>query len=506
PMTGSVDFNDRCLENTNGVPITWYKYPDAKIGGPNLLTCTLTSISLDAGNSVSGSGDPLKYKWSNGDSTSFIITSLPGTFTVTVTDSKSKCTSVSNFTVNRMVDLPKVIIDSALKFTCDRNTVTLTGNKSDMGPNYQAFWKGTGTNSYTTTVNKPGRYTLVVENKLTNCRDSLDILVGVDTLPPIAKIAQVGTLGCVVKQVKLNGFQSTGSSGVISSYNWSGNIISGQNTSSVTIGSPGGKFILTVKDSKNGCIDTDSIDVVEESNPLDSIISMVVNPDCFGKTNGQIVVDKVFDKNGNSVSGLLYSINNGPFASRDTFSNLANGTYTITVKDTLGCILSTRNVVVEPQVLDIKVHSTVIVDQGTIIDIDTLLLGIFGGTTNGFGEYKDTTWFNVFDSKYLTNLIYQADTTSEFIITGIDESGCIVSKSVRVIVRIVKEVWWPNVFNPNSSLSENAKFNLYGKRVRNIRIINIYSRWGELVFSSENFQDANKIKGFGWDGMFRGQK
>ena len=81
-----------------------------------------------------------------------------------------------------------------------------------------------------------------------------------------------------------------------------------------------------------------------------------------------------------------------------------------------------------------------------------------------------------------------------------------MSKTVRVIVRIVKEVWWPSVFNPNSSVLENSKFNLYGKRVRNIRIINIYSRWGELVFSSENFQDANKAKGLGWDGMFLGQK
>ena len=75
-----------------------------------------------------------------------------------------------------------------------------------------------------------------------------------------------------------------------------------------------------------------------------------------------------------------------------------------------------------------------------------------------------------------------------------------------MLVRIIKEVWWPNVINPNSGVVDNKFFNLYGKRVRNIRTLQIFDRWGELVYSGENLQDGNKAKGLGWNGEFRGDK
>lgn len=39
PVTGNVNFTDRCLKNTPGVPVTWYAYPKAAIDGPQLLNC-----------------------------------------------------------------------------------------------------------------------------------------------------------------------------------------------------------------------------------------------------------------------------------------------------------------------------------------------------------------------------------------------------------------------------------------------------------------------------------
>ncbi len=508
PISGGINFKDRCLQNTPGVPVTWYKYPEAKITGATLLTCTITSITLDASTSISGSGDPLTYSWNTTSTTSSISTSLPGTFTVTVTDSKSKCTNTATFVVNRMVDLPKVIIDTPLKFTCDRTQVDIFGTKSDQGVNYQAFWKGnsiiSGGNSYNAKVGAPGRYTLVVENKQTNCRDSLDVMVGTDYALPTAKITQTGTLGCVVKQIDLSGSQSVGGSGNISSYSWTGpNIIGSNNTSSIKVGSPGGRYILTVKDASNGCIDTDTIDIVEEGNPIALIRSTPHNPNCFGQSNGEINIDEVLDKNGLPISGLQYSLNGGPFVSTTKFNNLRPGTYTITVRDSNGCILSSQSLIVEPQPLTISVKS-VTADQGSFVSLDTLLLGLFGGT-DSLGFYRDTTWFSLQDSNYLFNLNILADSTKSFVVTGIDSAGCEVSAIVTINVRIIKDVWWPTVINPNSTLAENARFNLYGKRVRNIRLLQIFSRWGELVYSAENLLDANKAKGLGWDGIFLGQ-
>ncbi|MEO6190924.1 MAG: gliding motility-associated C-terminal domain-containing protein, partial [Saprospiraceae bacterium] len=64
----------------------------------------------------------------------------------------------------------------------------------------------------------------------------------------------------------------------------------------------------------------------------------------------------------------------------------------------------------------------------------------------------------------------------------------------------------PNVINPTSGVLDNSHFNLYGKRVRNVKLIQIFDRWGEMVYSGENLQDGNKVKGLGWNGIFRGEK
>ncbi|MFN8281038.1 MAG: hypothetical protein U0V49_12240 [Saprospiraceae bacterium] len=504
-----VNFNDRCLVNSAVMPVTWFQYPIAKINGQNLLTCTITNIILDAGASTSGSGKGLRYLWSNGDTTSTTNININGNYTVTVIDQLSGCTENANFTVNRMVDLPKVKIDVPLKLTCTRTQVSLDGNQSDKGANFQAFWKGgciiAGGNSYQSTVNCPGTYTLVVENKLTNCRDSIDVTVLIDTTPPTARITQIGKLGCVVKEISLNGLSSTGSSGTIDQYQWSGNNINGQTASTVKVQSPGGQFVLQVRDSQNGCIDFDTIIVTEDGNPLGLIELNLQNPKCAGDNSGNISVFRVLDKNGTVLDNLTYSINSGPFSVNPDFGSLPQGTYTITVKDKDGCILAKTGIIQAPPPLTINGKS-VTVDQGTIVDIDSLLLTVGGGSPDQFGNYADTIWFSIYDSTELINLIYQADTNKEILITAVDQNGCITSTIVKITVRIIKDVWWPTAINPNSGLSENAFFNLYGKRVRNIRLLNIYSRWGELVYSAENFPDANKSKGYGWNGLFRGQK
>ncbi|MBK9043114.1 MAG: hypothetical protein IPN97_07925 [Saprospiraceae bacterium] len=92
------------------------------------------------------------------------------------------------------------------------------------------------------------------------------------------------------------------------------------------------------------------------------------------------------------------------------------------------------------------------------------------------GEYRDTLWYNLDDSiDWKSKLIYEADTTREFLITGIDSNGCEISERVRVIVRIIKDVWWPTAISPNGDVT-NDFFNVYGKRVRNVKKLQVYDR------------------------------
>ena len=73
------------------------------------------------------------------------------------------------------------------------------------------------------------------------------------------------------------------------------------------------------------------------------------------------------------------------------------------------------------------------------------------------------------------------------------------------MVRIIKDVWWPTVISANGD-NLNDHFNVYGKRVRNVRLLQIYDRWGSQVFSQTNLPDGNTNRSVGWSGDFKGKK
>ncbi|NOT37579.1 MAG: hypothetical protein HOP11_09415, partial [Saprospiraceae bacterium] len=512
PVTGNVILTDRCTRFTDGVPVTWYDDPKSLITGPNLLTCKDTVLILSGNTSVSASGDQLTYLWTPGNiATSTISITTPGTYTLNVVDPRAGCANSISFVVTQDIKNPNVVVSPPLELTCNRTIVDLDGNNSDKGAIYIPSWTGgvrTGATNHIATTDKVGDYVLTIVNTLNGCKDSKTVTVTQDVVPPTADVRALGTLTCTINQVQIDGSGSRANSGTGLTYTWIGTIISGQGTATATVGKPGGLYILEVKDNKNGCISRDSVPVLEIGNPLDAVISDSQNPLCYGDRNGEIIVNEVKDKNGNNLSGpFTYSINGGPYTSNNKFSNLSQGIYTISVKDANGCLVSEKETLIEPSKLGIDVIKTIVVDQGTIVDLDSLLLRLYGGTANSSGAYKDTTWFNL-DEKIDWELKkqYAADTTREFLITGIDASGCTISDRVRVLVRIIKEVWWPNVINPTSSSSDNNFFNLYGKRVRGINVLNVYDRWGELVYSGQNLTDATKSRGQGWNGTFLGQK
>jgi len=78
----------------------------------------------------------------------------------------------------------------------------------------------------------------------------------------------------------------------------------------------------------------------------------------------------------------------------------------------------------------------------------------------------------------------------------INDKSCISSDTINVeFYNNVTKLKLPNVFSPNGD-GINDKFEGYDKSVANFSI-NIYDRWGKLVF---NTNDSNKY----WDGMFKG--
>lgn len=514
PVTGVV-LNDRCLK-FDVVPVTWYDFPKAVIGGVNKLTCAVTSITLNGNASTSGSGASLNYLWSASNGGQFVnpgnVTSnttdinAPGTYKLQVTDPISGCTNEITYNVSIDVQKPTVSVGQPQVITCDRLTVNLDGNASSKGSEYSVRWTGPGTiqngNTYTPTVDAIGTYRLIITNNDNGCVDSFAINVAADLRKPVPNIQQIGQLTCTVKQVQLDAGASTGQAGSIGGYVWStpnGSIVSGVGTSRITVDKPG-TYRVQVKDQANGCTEFTDIEVLEIGNPFAGINLAAINPLCFGERNGTVNVTGVI-ANG-PANGLEYSFNGGQFSSSKTFGNLSQGTYRLKVRDVNGCEHDTTVTLIEPGKLGIDVDKVIIVDQDQTVHLDTMLNRITGGTS----AYRDTVWWNLNQNvDWESKLRYQADTTRDFLITLIDGAGCKIEDRVRVVVRIIKDVWWPTAFTPNGD-NINDLWNLKGKRVRNIKSLNIYDRWGELVYAAKNIKDGNLDAGVGWGGNFKGER
>ncbi|MBK8195359.1 MAG: gliding motility-associated C-terminal domain-containing protein [Lewinellaceae bacterium] len=87
----------------------------------------------------------------------------------------------------------------------------------------------------------------------------------------------------------------------------------------------------------------------------------------------------------------------------------------------------------------------------------------------------------------------------------LDINGCQLEASVWVYVTPVPKNWYaPNVFQPGST-GINAYFTLFSADgvVSEIRNLEIYNRWGELVFVRQHF--APGVPELGWDGYGKGK-
>lgn len=86
--------------------------------------------------------------------------------------------------------------------------------------------------------------------------------------------------------------------------------------------------------------------------------------------------------------------------------------------------------------------------------------------------------------------------TTTYYVTGTNEYGCSSSDTINIFVTQGGEVLYiPNSFSPNQNYL-NDLFFVYGTSVRTIDI-QIYDRWGELVFRTGDIKQ-------GWDGKVRG--
>ncbi len=98
------------------------------------------------------------------------------------------------------------------------------------------------------------------------------------------------------------------------------------------------------------------------------------------------------------------------------------------------------------------------------------------------------------------NPIANPETDQTYVVYGTDINGCSETNTINITVRQPCPFYIPNVFKPETTDAlGNGTFGVLGQIVAfESFLLRIYSRWGELVFQSENPETQ-------WNGIFNGQ-
>ncbi len=449
---------------TGQTPGTFWRSTDGTLDGTYGTILQCGPYSIDAG-------------WLNFDLHDYDV---PACFTSITVIPPSACS----------VCLQSLDAGTGSTINCINTTATLTGISSETG-NYN--WTGPGSffsNTLTTSVSDSGWYYLnvVFPNQ---CALSDSVFIDMDTDTPVADAGTDQILDCNQLDVFLDGSASTGNN---MQYEWideSGSVISTQVGVWV---SKAAIYTLHVTNTLNGCVSVDNVNVMTNPDIPAWISADVSTENCDGENNGMIEVTGI----SGGVPPYSYSLNGLMTNATGFFSGLIPGEYMLQITDSKGCILDTFftiqpgiNLQLElPSIIELIVGNTGMIEAKVNVPVSEL--SSIQWSPEGLLSCDSclTTTINA-----LTNYSFQ--------LTVVHQRGCVAVAELNITVVPETEIYMPNIFSPNGD-GNNDYFTLYANdRVDMILALNIFDRWGELVFERKNFNPNDT--GVGWDGKFKGK-
>lgn len=353
------------------------------------------------------------YLWdanANHQITATAIDLTIGTYTVTVTDA-NMCTGTIEVEVTEPTILTTSITGNDAACFGDTNgnsTVVPAGGTLD----YTYLWSDGSTQTTATAgglVAQPTPYFVTVTDG-NGCTAVNSIVIG---SPSELTLAVAGVDVRCFGENSGSAIATVGGGVGSFTYSWSdGNTQTTSTATSLAVNN----YTVTVTDG-NGCTMAESVGIVE---PNELIIgeNLITNVGCNGSNSGAIDVD---------ISGgtgdYTYQWSNN--VTTQDITDLAIGTYTVTVTDFNSCQATATFGIIEPTQIQISfTNNTIDCYNGNEGEID---ITVVGGTS---GTY-DLSWTgpNGFISieEDLTELI-----GGEYIVTIVDPNGCMVAQSITI--------------------------------------------------------------------------
>ncbi len=486
--------------------------PVAEAGPTFVLNCDNPTLDLDAsGTSI---GTNFQYLWTtangqivNGNTGLTPTVSLPGTYQILVTNTSNGCTTTDAVQITSDMQLPLLSSANPAVLSCILNNVNLQATAMNAGNNPLYQWSTmngnivSGQSTLNPNVNAAGLYTLLVENTINGCTNTLTVTVQADITAPGVSINNPGLLTCTVTQLTLNAIPTSGTS-----LQWStvdGNILSGSTSESPVVNAPG-TYSLLVTDNANGCTNSSNVQVLEEQDIPTGFDFTMTPPNCLGAL-GIVHIDQVLG----GIGPYLYSVDDGQhFQSLTSFENLNPGNYTLVIQDLNGCEIETALNVPEPPKPGVSLPPTFTIQLGESQLLEPILPTGFpiGLIDSVVWEPMDHLSFSGTSIQAQLNPTASPLSYTKYTLTLFTAEGCSATASTQVWINKSVAIYAPNIIQPNDPTNpQNAYFTLYASSlgIDKIMHLQIYDRWGTHIWGKQNFQpnDPNE----GWDGTYQGE-
>jgi hypothetical protein len=389
----------------------------------NVLTSSVTCFGLNNGTATAtaqGGTAPFDYAWSDGQTTQTASGLSPASYTVTITDQNGCSTTCSGLVTEPIV--LSVTISNVVDATCGLNNGSAQASAFGGSVNYNYNWSNGQPGASLVNVG-PGTYTVTVTD-LNQCSATQSVVIIGTT--ELNGIISGNNLSCFADN---SGSASISVSGGDGNYTYQWNSSPIQTTQTAT-GLSAQQYVVLVTDG-NGCTVADSTTLSE---PQLLSCNASGSPGGCGLANGTATVT--------ATGGTLpynYLWSNG--STLINLTNLAPGTYTVTVTDGNSCTTSCSAIVTGGP----KINN---------VDLDVTKVSCFGGSdgsicvvlVNGGTAPYSYLWSNGASTICLTN-----KTPGTYTVTVTDVNGCTFVISGQIIQ--------PSLLTCSTILLSNANCN-----------------------------------------------
>lgn len=395
------DPNTGCTNSTTVAVVSNTMPPGAEATG-GTLTCSVTSIELAA----EAEAPEVTYAWSGPEGFESELpnpsTSVPGTYSLIITDSNNGCTSTAEAEVAENTTPPAASANTPGTLNCNVGQIELDGSASAQGDDITYLWTTDdgnileGENTTAPIVDAPGAYLLVVTNAENGCTATATTAVVLNA-PVSADVEDIANVLC-------HG-GSTGSATAIAgggnseyTFEWS----NGETTATVT-NLVAGTYTVLITDGDD-CTATASVVIAQPP-------ALAPNASATAQTAANTNDGTATANPTGGTGDYTYLWNNGE--TTQTITDLAPGNYTVEVTDENGCT-AVQTVIVNA--FDCTI-------AGTASSTDITCFGAQNGTANvtllGANDPVTYTWSNGANTAELSNLA-----AGTYTVEIIDNTNC----------------------------------------------------------------------------------